>query len=286
MEAKDVGTNLAEVETSEQLQRYGGALPNLLLTDYLEFRRFVDGQKRDTFRLAVRQADGRVEAVSPAEQARALNLLQNFLTRPRVPVATADDLARRLAALAHAIRDVLGRAFETGQASPLLRDWRDAFARTLLPELAPQAEAAREAAAVAAFADMFAQMLAYGLFSARVACGTVPFSRDTARRLIPRTNPFLRTFLEQISGAALDEEPFAGLVEDLIQTLAHADLARILEDFGRRGPGMTRWWTSTRRSCRPTTRSCAKCVACITRPNRSSSIWCKAWTGCCGIVSA
>ena len=236
VETKDVGANLDEVEAGEQLQRYRAALPNLLLTDYLEFRWFVDGQKRDTFRLAARQADGRLSAGSPQEQARALSLLRAFLTRQPVPVATADELARRLACLTHALRDVLAGAFRTGHASRQLRDWRDAFARTLLPELAPQADPAREAAALAEFADMFAQTLAYGLFSARVSCGPARFTRDTARKLIPRTNPFLRTFFEQITGTALEDEPFAGLVEDLIQTLAHADMARILEDFGRRGP--------------------------------------------------
>jgi len=84
---------------------------------------------------------------------------------------------------------------------------------------------------------MFAQTLAYGLFSARASCGTVRFTRDTARKLIPRTNPFLRAFFAQITGAALDEEPFAGFVEDLIQTLDHADMGRILGDFGKRGSG-------------------------------------------------
>ncbi|MCX8089370.1 MAG: N-6 DNA methylase [Verrucomicrobiae bacterium] len=236
IEAKSVGANLDEIETSDQLRRYCAAQPNVLLTDYLEFRWLVDAQRRETFRLATRGPEGRLAAVSTEEQARAVGLLRAFLTRAPVPVATADELARRLAHLAHAIRLVLAGAFQTGHASQQLRDWRDAFARTLLPELAPQADPKREAAAVAEFADMFAQTLAYGLFSARAVCGAARFTRETARKLVPRTNPFLRAFFEQITGTALDDEPFAGLVEDLIQTLQHADMARILEDFGRRGP--------------------------------------------------
>ena len=116
-----------------------------------------------------------------------------------------------------------------------MRDWRDAFATTLLPELAPHADAAKEAAAVSQFADMFAQTLAYGLFSARATGGSNQFTREKAQKLIPRTNPFLRTFFEQITGTALDDEPFAGFVEDLIQTLAHADMARVMADFGKHG---------------------------------------------------
>ncbi len=38
VEAKDVGKPLDEIERSEQLTRYRAFLPNLILTDYLEFR--------------------------------------------------------------------------------------------------------------------------------------------------------------------------------------------------------------------------------------------------------
>ncbi|MFN8375918.1 MAG: hypothetical protein U0694_23980 [Anaerolineae bacterium] len=48
VEAKDIGKDLSRVENDEQMGRYRKALPNLLLTDYLEFRWYVDGQHRRT----------------------------------------------------------------------------------------------------------------------------------------------------------------------------------------------------------------------------------------------
>jgi hypothetical protein len=50
IEAKDVGKPLDDVERSDQLKRYLPALPNLMLTDYLEFRdeRGGDGKVRET----------------------------------------------------------------------------------------------------------------------------------------------------------------------------------------------------------------------------------------------
>jgi hypothetical protein len=234
-EAKDVGVDLAEIEKSDQLKRYLASLPSLLLTDYVEFRWFVDGKKRETFRLAQVSAGGKLTPVAPEELERARHLLESFLSQSPADITSAEELARRLANLTHVIRDIIIGAFQTGAASQQLRDWRNAFAATLLPELAEQPDAKKEAEAVNEFADMFAQTLAYGLFSARAASYEVKFTRERAQKLIPRTNPFLRTFFEQITGAALDDEPFAGFVEDLIQTLAHADMARILEDFGKRG---------------------------------------------------
>jgi predicted helicase len=234
VEAKDVGADLDEIARGDQLKRYFASLPSLLLTDYVEFRWFVDGKKRETFRLAQVSAGGKLTPASPDELERARHLLESFLSQKPVDIASAEELARRLANLTHVIRDIIIRAFQTGAASQQLRDWRDAFAATLLPELAPHADAKKEAEAVNEFADMFAQTLAYGLFSARAASHAVKFTREKAQKLIPRTNPFLRTFFEQITGSALDDEPFAGFVEDLIQTLDHADMARVMEDFGKR----------------------------------------------------
>jgi hypothetical protein len=204
------------------------------LPDYLEFRWFVNGEHRAVFRLATLGDGGKLTPSAPEDLERACHLLRSFLGHQPVPIASAEELARRLATLTHVIRDLITNAFLLGRASQQLRDWRDAFAATLLPELAPQADAKKEAEAVNEFADMFAQTLAYGLFSARVAIGSTQFTREKARKLIPRTNPFLRTFFEQITGSALDDEPFAGFVEDLIQTLDHADMSRVMEDFGKR----------------------------------------------------
>ena len=43
IEAKLPGTNLDQVSTSEQLQRYLSTFPNLILTDFYEFRLYRDG---------------------------------------------------------------------------------------------------------------------------------------------------------------------------------------------------------------------------------------------------
>ena len=53
MEAKDVDKPLDEIERSDQMKRYLAALPNLILTDYLEFRWYVGGDHRQSARLAL-----------------------------------------------------------------------------------------------------------------------------------------------------------------------------------------------------------------------------------------
>ena len=60
IEAKDVGENLDKAEKSEQLKRYRDSLTNLILTDYLEFRWYVDGEKRLSARLGSPGKDGKI----------------------------------------------------------------------------------------------------------------------------------------------------------------------------------------------------------------------------------
>ncbi len=227
VEAKDVGASLDEAAKSEQVgKRYLPALSNFLLTDYLEFRWFVVGQLRDKFRLAEARPDGAV-IPAPSSYAHAERILKEFLGREPIRIESAEELARRLARLTHLIRDSIAAAFQTGNASRLLTDWRSVFAQTLLPGLAEDGHETE-------FADMFAQTLAYGLFSAR-ALGSVArrFTLAEAAKLIPKTNPFLRDFFDLITGPKLDDEPFAGFVQDIVTLLDCANMGMILEDFGK-----------------------------------------------------
>ncbi len=227
IEAKDIGVSLDDAAKSEQLSRYLRSLPNLLLTDYLEFRWYVEGKLRQTIRLAEALPSGKLGRDASA-YARAQQFFLSFLGQPPVRLASAEDLAKRLARLTHLVRDVIIGSFQSGNASQTLQEWRRAFADTLMPELG---EPGREVE----FADMFAQTLAYGLFSARVMSdGRSPFTRQKAQSLIPPTNEFLRRFFYLITGPELDGEPFAPFVEDIVQTLDHTAMEVILEDFGQR----------------------------------------------------
>ncbi|MFH0765721.1 MAG: N-6 DNA methylase, partial [Calditrichota bacterium] len=222
IETKDIGASLNEVERSEQLKRYRAGLDNLLLTNYLEFRWFVLGAHRGTIAIA-RLGEGNAVSLIKGNVENALALINDFLNQEPPPIARASELAERMARPTRIIRDTINAAFEKKAVSAILIGLRDEFKRTLLPHLENHQ-----------FADMFAQTLAYGLFAARASQPDLPFSINDAARLIPSTNPFLRSLFHFISGPDLDAEPFVGYVNDLVQLLSQADIPSILTDFGRR----------------------------------------------------
>jgi predicted helicase len=221
IEAKDIGVNLDATEKSDQLKRYLKSLTNLILTDYLEFRWYVDGEKRLSARLGTATKDGKIKKDKEGLQATA-ELLTSFFEHKAENVGTPQELARRMARLAHMIRDLIIEAFKQEEDTGSLHNQLAAFRDNLIPDLSPEY-----------FADMYAQTITYGLFAARcTAPDSKDFTRQNAAYLLPKTNPFLRKLFNTIAGPELDER-IAWLVDDLAQILAQADMGAVLKNFGK-----------------------------------------------------
>ena len=236
VEAKDIGVDLEAIErdsrrsepstaNGRQLKRYRSSLSNLVLTDYTEFRWYVDGERRSIARLAELDGSEKLVTNKISIEKTAL-LLTDFLQRSPEPVSSPQDLAKRLARPTHMIREIVAEGFIQSHVSDSLRDFYTATRNVLVPDLT-----------AVDFADMFAQTLAYGLFAARVNHDVGTFTRLNAANRIPRTNPFVRGMFDMVGGAAIEDEPFVSFVDDLAQLLDNADMEAVLSGFGRRSVG-------------------------------------------------
>ena len=234
IEAKDIGTSLNAIErdanrknpnspNGRQLRRYRDALPNLIFTNYSEFRWYVNGERRLSATLADDDGKGTLTANSDGIS-ETDELLSAFLAESPEPVSSPEELARRMARLTHLIRDVVREAFTNKQASSNVSDLYKATKQTLVDDLS-----------LDDFADMFAQTLAYGLFAAKVNTDANEFHWSTAVDAIPSANPFLRRVFDLTAGLDAKTEPFIGFVDDISQLLANSDMEAVLSEFGRRG---------------------------------------------------
>ena len=221
VEAKDVGCDLHKTERSEQLLRYRESLANLVLTDYLSFRWYLDGELRLTADLPRPGANGKIRWNDDAAS-QVAQLLQQFLIADIPLKATPHDLATRMAGLAKLIRGLIEQTFKAEGDAGELHGQLDAFRKVLIESLT-----------VEQFADMYAQTLCYGLFAARCNSPAKGFTRQIAATALPKTNPFLRKLFNTIAGPDLDER-IAWAVDQLAELLARADMAAILADFGKR----------------------------------------------------
>jgi len=221
IEAKDISKSLDEAEKTNQLKRYRDSLTNLILTDYLEFRWYVDGECRLKARLGSPTKDGKIRRDKEGIQDVA-ELLTAFLSHKAEGVGTPKELAQRMARQAHLIRNLIINAFENEPGGGSLHIQLAAFRDNLIPDLSAEY-----------FADMYAQTIAYGLFAARCTYKNgASFTRLDAAQNLPKTNPFLRKLFQYIAGYDLDDR-IAWLVDDLAQVLAQADMEAVLKDFGK-----------------------------------------------------
>ena len=222
VECKDLGADLDRAEASEQLARYRAGLPNLILTDHLEFRLYREGERVAAARLARLDARGEVAAEDGGAAEGAAALFAAFLAAEPAPVADPRALARSMAGRARLLRDGVERVFAREGGEGPLHDMLSAYREVLIASLSP-----------AEFADLQAQTAAYGLFAARCMHDPQagPFSRRSA--VFAETTPFLRDLFGRVAGPGVDPR-IAWIVDDLALLLERADMAAVLEDFGRR----------------------------------------------------
>ena len=217
---------LDDVENSEQLQRYRSTFPNLLLTNFLEFRLYRNGVREQTVLAARPLVLNQLQTAPPVERPEELSvLLERFLGFALPKTFTAESLAVELAKRTRLLRDVVRDQYNDEPDDPgMLRGFFDAFREYLIGSLTPET-----------FADLFAQTITYGLFAARIRAGE-GFNRRAAFDNIPHTIGVLRDMFRFISLGDLSE-PLAWCVDDLAEVLAVADGPGILGRYYREGKG-------------------------------------------------
>jgi predicted helicase len=218
IEAKDLNESLDKHELTKQIIGYH-SLGNLILTDYLEFRWYQNGKKINTVKIGSAK-NGKVEMFEGSEE-ELTNLLSSFLNSEIPTIRSATELAERLAITTASMRDLIVTAFKFEDESKWLQRWLKAFRNVLLDGLTEKE-----------FADMFAQTLTYGFFAARVHHNTeIEFSRFSAAKILPKTNPFLRRLFAQFAGVDMPDT-ISWAVDEIVEILKRSDMTSILKDFG------------------------------------------------------
>lgn len=222
-EAKDVDKNLDSADSAEQFTRYRNSLNNLIITNYLEFRFFRDGEEVARVRPA-RLENGKIVG-NPDEYERFSLLMNTFEHYDGVTIKSAARLTKIMAGKANLLADVIKRALrekDASYANKTLREQYQAFQKVLISNLSTDE-----------FADVYAQTIAYGLFAGRLNTNNpATFSREEAGACIPRQNRFLRQLFNYIAGNDIDDR-IKWIVDDLARIFAAADLSAILRNYGK-----------------------------------------------------
>ncbi len=232
MEAKVPDESLAAVERSEQLQRYCSTFPNVLLTNFYEFRLYRDGELVNSVQIGRPFVAKKLGAVAPLENAeKFVQLLSQFFDFSVPSLTSAKSLALELAKRTRFLRDqVIREEMKPDAETKDLIGFYDAFKKYLIASLSEED-----------FADLYAQTITYGLFIARHRFDTTPnlldkkkvtraFTRELAYDLIPPTLGILQDVFHFLSSAKPPRQ-LQVIIEDIAEVLASADLKRIEDEF-------------------------------------------------------
>jgi len=227
IEAKKPEENLDHVQNSEQLKRYRHTFPNLILTNFFEFRLYRNGQPVDTVQIGRPFIVHKLKTVPPVEKEKEfLNLLEQFFAFSLPRTYSAKSLAVELAKRTRFLRDeVIAEELreESERGSGRILSFYEAFQKYLIGSLTKEQ-----------FADLYAQTITYGLFAARTRAEN-GFNRKQAFHNIPPTIGILRDVFQFISLGDLPPQ-MEWIVDDIAEVLAVADVKGILQQRTRRDP--------------------------------------------------
>ena len=220
--------DLDQIETTEQLQRYLRTFPNVILTNFFEFRLYRNGNLIDKVLIARPFVVHKLKTIPPVEkETDFLKILEKFFSFSLPKVYDAKTLATVLATKTSFLKDeVVAQELkeEEKEGRGFILGFYEAFKQYLISGLTKED-----------FADLYSQTITYGLFAARIRSQN-EFNRKLAYDRIPHTIGILRDVFKFVSLEDLPQQ-MEWIVDDISEVLAVTDVKKILHKYFHEGKG-------------------------------------------------
>jgi len=220
--------NLDFIERSEQLKRYRNTFPNLILTNFFEFRLYRHGILVNKALIARPFILHKLKMAPPVEkEPDFMKLIAEFYSFSLPKVYNAKNLAIELAKRTKFLKDEViteELAEEERNGKGFILGFYEAFRQFLISGLSKDD-----------FADLYSQTITYGLFAARIRAKN-GFNRKLAYDNIPTTIGILRDVFRFVS---LEDVPaqMEWIIDDIAEVLSVAEVNKLLQDYFREGKG-------------------------------------------------
>ena len=219
---------LDQIETTDQLKRYLHIFPNLILTNFFEFRLYRNGGLIDKVSIARPFMLHKLKTIPQVEnEAVFVKLLEKFFSFSLPKVYDAKTLAIELAKRTRFLKDEviaqeLREEEQTGRG--FIRGFYKVFKDYLISSLTENE-----------FSDLYAQTITYGLFAARTRSEN-GFNRKLAYDNIPQTIGILRDVFQFVSIGSLPQQ-MEWIIDDISEVLSVTDANKLLHQYFHEGKG-------------------------------------------------
>jgi len=216
IEAKDIDKNINDKKYNEQFDRYKNALDNLIITNYIDFNFYKQGKLIKSISIAKIENNKIIPIKENFEE--FIDLIKDFSSYISQTIKSPLRLAELMANKAKLLKDVLNKVLED-DTSTLQNEYK-VFQKSLIHDIKKDE-----------FADIYAQTIAFGMFIARYHDYTLEdFSREEARRLIPKFHPFLRGLFKYISDDDVVDERIIWIIDSLANVFLATNIREIFEN--------------------------------------------------------
>jgi len=217
IEAKVPDESLRDVKDSEQLKKYRNSLPNLILTNFLEFWLYRHGNLVHNVQLGRRYVLERLkQPFVPKKLDSFFELLEKFFSFSMPEIRNSSRLSTELAKRTRFLEFVLKE--ELLKENKAILGFYEAFRQELIEGLTKER-----------FADLYAQTITYGLFAARMKVKN-GLKKELAWQFIPESLSLLREIFYSFTGPSLPES-LSWVIDDIVQVLEKVDISSILSEF-------------------------------------------------------
>jgi predicted helicase len=229
IEAKDPTVRyLDQTETTDQLKRYLHIFPNLILTNFFEFRLYRNGTLIDKVSVAKPFILHKLKTIPQVEnESNFIKILEKFFSFSLPQLYDSRTLAKELAKRTRFLKDeVVVEELKEEESSKkgYIFGFYKAFREYLISGLAKDD-----------FADLYSQTITYGLFAARTRSEN-GFNRKLAYDSIPQTIGILKDVFEFVSLGKIPKQ-MEWIIDDISEVLAVTDVKNILHQYFHEGKG-------------------------------------------------
>lgn len=227
IEAKDLGRDLDRLSKEEQAQitKYLKEYPKLILTNFIEFRLFENGEPVDTV-VITQPVTLQLGIPVLDHEGRIRGLLGRFFSTVIPKIHTSKRLSELIAHKTRVLRDLIREEINlTDEIETNTEKLLETFQKSLKPDMTPEL-----------FSDMYAQTITFGLFVARINSTGEEFNRFTAHSHIPQTIPLLKKVFWILSGQEVPQH-IEWQVDEITEILANTNIDKITEEFFSAGKG-------------------------------------------------
>lgn len=229
IETKNLGKNLDKVLQSKQMEKYIESINNIILTDYARFMLIRNGEKVIDFNF-FSVLDLKKTGYFPTDEkiGQLIELVDVFFSYKRLPIRSAEDLAKELALKAKLLKDILKEQLtedikrEKSEKTPSpIHDFYLGI-KSLIKDINIEDSA-----------DAYAQTVTFALFLARKNSSN-GIERISAYAHIPERIGLIKRMFTNMSGSEFPST-ISWIIDDIVEVLNVTDMDEVFSTINKRG---------------------------------------------------